>query len=235
MNIMKMNRCDQCTNSASSRCIICFLFLCQCHSRAHLRQESSHFAIKLPHLTTYSCPHQAEKAKYSTTLNTNPTINQSAVSHKYSKAVPIQYKPPIFSFVHPFLFCNHPSVSSPLEAYSQRKITKSNYPSICEGKQANIFINKQYGLFIQGHVCDINSVAMSSDNRYIVTASSDWTIIVWDIEKKKQVAVLLGHVGSVKNVLITNDNKFIVSTSEDKTIRVWNFIDQVAVIEGHTD
>ena len=92
-----------------------------------------------------------------------------------------------------------------------------------------------YRLFIQGHVCDVNSVAMSSDNRYIVTASSDWTIIVWDIEKKKQVAVLLGHVGSVKNVLITNDNKFIVSTSEDKTIRVWNFIDQVAVIEGHTD
>jgi WD40 repeat protein len=67
----------------------------------------------------------------------------------------------------------------------------------------------------------VNSVIISSDNKFIVSGSIDKTIRVWDRESGTQLKKLKGHNGWVNSVAISSDNKFIVSGSQDKTIRVW--------------
>jgi len=44
----------------------------------------------------------------------------------------------------------------------------------------------------------------------------------WNLQDKRQEAVLEGHTNSVNSVAIISDNEFIVSGSFDKTVRVWN-------------
>ncbi len=67
----------------------------------------------------------------------------------------------------------------------------------------------------------MRSVAISSDNKFIVSGSRDYTIRVWDRELGAKIRELKGHNWIVDSVVISSDNKYIVSGSSDKTIIVW--------------
>ena len=109
------------------------------------------------------------------------------------------------------------------------KIEKKIYNS---SEKAKILFEEGY----EGHISGVSSVAITSDNKYIVSGGSDNTVRIWNLQNKTQEAVLEGHTGSVSSVAITSDNKYIVSGGYDKTIRIWNFQErtQEAVWQGHT-
>jgi WD40 repeat protein len=98
-------------------------------------------------------------------------------------------------------------------------------------------LEEKYGLILQGHTDFVCSVAITSDNKYVVSGSRDKTVRVWNLDKKTQKAVLQGHTDFVCSVAITSDNKHVVSGSSDKTVRMWNLDEktQEAVLQGHTD
>ena len=49
----------------------------------------------------------------------------------------------------------------------------------------------------QGHTDSVNSVAITSDNKYIVSGGNDNTVRIWNLQDKKQEAVLQGHTDNV--------------------------------------
>ena len=75
---------------------------------------------------------------------------------------------------------------------------------------------------LNGHSNGINSVAISSDNRYIVSGSDDKTVRLWDFKSGKLLKTLNGHSNSVNSVAISSDNRYIVSGSSDKTVKLWD-------------
>ncbi len=48
-----------------------------------------------------------------------------------------------------------------------------------------------------GHSSSVNSVAFSSDGKYLASGSKDKTIKLWSVEWQKEVTTLLGHSLSV--------------------------------------
>src|SRR5262249_33190974 len=50
-------------------------------------------------------------------------------------------------------------------------------------------------LEMSGHTDAINSLAISGDERFVVTAAEDMTAVVWDARSGKKVASLSGHSG----------------------------------------
>ena len=229
-----MNRCDQCKHEARWKCFSCPQFLCQTHIRAHLIKEPSHNCIRLKQLRSYDSHAQEDRVKYEAALVIISNNSQPTIPTKDPNLDLTQSSQDIFSI---FGSCCVDSVSSDsnhLKAYYEKEKSQRTRPCVWNGCQAEEFIRKKYGLFIQGHISYVKSLAISCDNKYIVTGSSDKTIRVWDTEKRQQVAVLFGHKSWVTYVLITSDNKYIVSASDDKTVRVWNFIEQESVFEGHT-
>ena len=47
---------------------------------------------------------------------------------------------------------------------------------------------------LQGHTCvHVLSVAITSDNKYIVSGGDDKTVRIWNLQDKTQEAVLQGH------------------------------------------
>jgi WD40 repeat protein len=79
-------------------------------------------------------------------------------------------------------------------------------------------------IVLRGHDGSVYAVAISPDNRWVVTGSADGTARLWDLSAKDPAAnpvVLRGHDGSVYAVAISPDNHWVVTGSEDKTARLW--------------
>jgi WD domain, G-beta repeat len=71
----------------------------------------------------------------------------------------------------------------------------------------------------------ITAVAISPDNRWLVSGSDDQTARLWDLSAKDPAAkplVLRGHYGKVNAVAISPDNRWLVTGSDDQTARLWD-------------
>ena len=54
---------------------------------------------------------------------------------------------------------------------------------------------------MQGHTDSVWTVALTSDNKHIVSGSSDNTIRIWNFLEKRQETDLQGHASTVRTVL----------------------------------
>ena len=63
----------------------------------------------------------------------------------------------------------------------------------------------------------------SRDGQYIVTASYDRTVRIWDTQTYSQVGdALTGHTDFVWSACFSPDGTLVVSASEDGSVRIWN-------------
>jgi len=75
---------------------------------------------------------------------------------------------------------------------------------------------------LSGHTHWLDSVAFSSDGRYLVSGSCDKTVKLWDIQTGGDIKTFHGHTGRIDSVSISWDCTTIASGSRDKTIRLWD-------------
>lgn len=73
-----------------------------------------------------------------------------------------------------------------------------------------------------GHEGAIVHCVISPDDVWIISASTDMTLIVWSMATGAARLTLRGHTAAITGCAITPDGSRIISTSEDGTIRVWN-------------
>eukprot|EP00210_Caulerpa_lentillifera_P000986 g950.t1 len=90
---------------------------------------------------------------------------------------------------------------------------------------------------LTGHMQLINQVQFSPDGRWIISASFDKSIKVWDGVKGTFYASLFGHVGPVFQVSWSPDSRFFVSGSKDSTLKVWDVKKKKLAedLPGHAD
>ena len=65
-------------------------------------------------------------------------------------------------------------------------------------------------------------MAVTADQKFVVSGSSDNTIKIWNLETGQEIRTLNGHKNYVRSVAVTADQKFVVSGSSDKTVKIWN-------------
>ncbi len=85
------------------------------------------------------------------------------------------------------------------------------------------------------HLRSITSIAVSSDNSFIVTVSVD-AINIWDTRTGRLLHTLSGHQAGINSVAISPDNSFIVTEFYDNTAKIWNARtgDLLHTLSGHT-
>src|SRR5437868_3604879 len=88
--------------------------------------------------------------------------------------------------------------------------------SICDAKTGAVVRT------LKGHELRVNSVAYSSDGKWLVSGSDDQTIRIWDVETGKEKRVLDGHHNQVKAVALSADDKVLASLAADGTARIWD-------------
>ncbi|KAJ7443826.1 chromatin associated protein [Mycena latifolia] len=68
----------------------------------------------------------------------------------------------------------------------------------------------------------IRSVCFSPDGVLLATGAEDTQIRIWDIVKKRIIAVLSGHQQEIYALDFSADGRYVVSGSGDKTVRIWD-------------
>lgn len=75
---------------------------------------------------------------------------------------------------------------------------------------------------LHGHTDTVNAVSVSADGHRAISASSDGTIRVWDLQNTRCVHVLKEHTASVTTVDLNINGSRALSGGEDQTLRFWD-------------
>lgn len=81
-------------------------------------------------------------------------------------------------------------------------------------------------------------MAVSPDNRWLVTGSADATARLWDLTAPDPAAasvVLRGHEEEIKTVTFSSDSRWLVTGSGDGTGRLWTLrLDELMTLACRT-
>jgi WD40 repeat protein len=95
---------------------------------------------------------------------------------------------------------------------------------------------------LEGHEHDewpatVWALAFSTDDGYVASGASDYTVRVWDPATQTAVQILRGHEAPVWDVAFCPVAPLLVSSSADHTVRVWDLVrgQPVASLTGHLD
>ncbi|KAL1929707.1 hypothetical protein VTP01DRAFT_1845 [Rhizomucor pusillus] len=89
-----------------------------------------------------------------------------------------------------------------------------------------------------GHNHFVEDLALSSDGQFVLSASWDKTLRLWDLNAGTTTRRFVGHTNDVMSVSFSTDNRQIVSSSRDKTIKLWNTLGECKynlTEDGHSD
>jgi WD40 repeat protein len=88
---------------------------------------------------------------------------------------------------------------------------------------------------LKGHTNVVDGLAFSPDGRQLISGSSDYSAIIWDIERRALLRRLQGHKADIYAVAFTPDGERAVTGSYDTTLRLWRVIDgaSIAELKGH--
>jgi WD40 repeat protein len=75
-----------------------------------------------------------------------------------------------------------------------------------------------------GHCARINALALTSDQQYLVTASADCTVRLWNVSKARELRCFIGHSASVTAVATSGNDKWLATSSDDHTARIWDLL-----------
>ncbi|MCB9436627.1 MAG: protein kinase [Anaerolineales bacterium] len=79
-----------------------------------------------------------------------------------------------------------------------------------------------YEFPIDAHTDSVNAVALSPDGTQALTASTDRTLILWDLATGTPLQTLRGHTNQVNDVVFMADGKRAISGARDRTLILWD-------------
>lgn len=72
------------------------------------------------------------------------------------------------------------------------------------------------------HSKPVYSVAFSPDGKWVLSASGDKTIKLWEIQGGKEVRTFSGHTDAVNSVIFSSNGAQALSGSDDRTMKLWD-------------
>jgi len=105
-----------------------------------------------------------------------------------------------------------------------------------EGKKDSFIIKLKVTAAVAAHDKDINAIAISPNNKLVVSGSQDKTANIWHLPSLVSASPpLKGHKRGIWSVAFSPLDQAVATASGDKTIRIWSLHDGscLRVLEGH--
>jgi WD40 repeat protein len=89
---------------------------------------------------------------------------------------------------------------------------------------------------VQAHEDEVNGIAISLDNKRMLTGSNDSTIKLWDFESLELQKTFSDHTRAVRSVTFSDKGDQILSGSDDQTVKLWDLQGNILLtIEAHAN
>ena len=87
-----------------------------------------------------------------------------------------------------------------------------------------------------GHGGAVKGIAVTPDGHFAVSASFDYSLIVWNLDELTLADRLYGHDAAVNAVAILPDGRHAITGSDDGTVGLWNLARRQMIdrLTGHT-
>ncbi|VDK50940.1 unnamed protein product [Anisakis simplex] len=85
------------------------------------------------------------------------------------------------------------------------------------------------------HTGAVVSIALTSNDEFLVTGSGDFAVMVWDLANGELAVCLSGLMAPVSCITITSNDAFVIVACEDETLRVFSTVSGQELLElsGH--
>ncbi|KAJ8581196.1 WD40 repeat-like protein [Rhizopogon salebrosus TDB-379] len=90
---------------------------------------------------------------------------------------------------------------------------KGHDSSLIDGKELVV---------LRGHTNLVNSICLTGDQRHLVSASSDYSVRIWDLNTNEEAGDPLLHDDEPWALAIPSDGRYIASAGLDQKIYVWS-------------
>ena len=89
---------------------------------------------------------------------------------------------------------------------------------------------------LSGHTRSIAVCTFSPDGQWILSASNDKTLKIWEASSGHDLYTLTGHTDGVNACDLSPDGQSIVSASRDRSLKIWDTVSgcEVRTLTGHT-
>lgn len=107
-------------------------------------------------------------------------------------------------------------------------IDRLNYFVVTKGNPSIIQYNiqgKEVRRF-EGHSNDVNDLAVTVDRKYLISASSDKTVRIWNLQKGELAHTFTEHTWNVNSVEVDPYSKYIISCGIDGLINIYSIEDK---------
>lgn len=75
---------------------------------------------------------------------------------------------------------------------------------------------------LEGHTDPVYDAVFTPDGKWVITASFDKTLRLWDSQSHRSVRTMSGHTGLVLSIAVHPDGSRIASGAMDNTIKIWD-------------
>ena len=109
------------------------------------------------------------------------------------------------------------------------------FSSELEGRLAGSAQSSRLNRVFKGHSDAVNVVEFSPDGKRLLTASTDATARIWDLDSGREIVVMKGHKRGILTAVLSPDGTRVVTASNDSTARIWDASSgrEIAVLAGH--
>jgi len=88
---------------------------------------------------------------------------------------------------------------------------------------------------LHGHLSAITMGVFTPDGNRAITASTDETARLWNLQNQQEIRKYLGHTGPLYALAISGDGQTLVTGAQDNTVRLWDVpqVKPLASFAGH--
>ncbi|KAK9463915.1 WD40-repeat-containing domain protein [Lipomyces oligophaga] len=107
------------------------------------------------------------------------------------------------------LKCTYHNVDGPISLYTDHKCARWELPTV----PAKV---------LDDHTGEVWFVTFSNDGTKLASASKDFSVIIWDLTRYKQMLALRGHADGVTAVAWSPDDSTIITCGYDRLVKLWH-------------
>lgn len=88
---------------------------------------------------------------------------------------------------------------------------------------------------LHGHLSAITMGVFTPDGNRAITASTDETARLWNLQDQQEIRQYLGHTGPLYALAISGDGQTLVTGAQDNTVRLWDVpqVKPISSVAGH--